>query len=154
MTFLQCFKGTGVFAGVIIRDRHPTPWSRGNNLDLSNLRFSRRWLVTVNVVPSSLILSTLMMEAIRSSEMSVLTRATQRHIPEDGTLQSSHKSCPGHRLANTEWRCSWSSSFSFRRMQGFELDYMTRFRRKSFPVSHSQAIRPLLPVLSVILTAS
>jgi hypothetical protein len=32
-----------------------------------------------------LILSTLMMEAMRSSEMSVLTRATWRHILEDGT---------------------------------------------------------------------
>jgi hypothetical protein len=28
-----------------------------------------------------------MMEAIRSSETSVLTRATQRHIPEDDVLQ-------------------------------------------------------------------
>jgi hypothetical protein len=39
-------------------------------------------LVTANV-PSSLILVTLMMEAIRSFEMSVLSTATRRHIPED-----------------------------------------------------------------------
>jgi hypothetical protein len=45
-------------------------------------------LVTVTVVSSSLILSTLMTEAIRSSETSVLTRATQRHIAEDGVLHS------------------------------------------------------------------
>jgi hypothetical protein len=44
--------------------------------------------VTVNVVPSSLILITLMMEAICFSETSVLTRITRRHIPEDGILHS------------------------------------------------------------------
>jgi hypothetical protein len=39
-------------------------------------------------VPSSLILLTLMMETIRSSETSVLTRATRRHIAEGDILQS------------------------------------------------------------------
>jgi hypothetical protein len=39
-------------------------------------------LVTPNVVPTSLSVSTLMMEAIRSSETSVLTRTVRRHIPE------------------------------------------------------------------------
>jgi hypothetical protein len=49
------------------------------------LRIVRRLLVTANVVPCSPILVILMMEALRSSEASVLIR---RNIPEDPILNS------------------------------------------------------------------
>jgi hypothetical protein len=45
-----------------------------------------RLLLTANTVSSPLILSTLLMEAIRSSKKSALTRTTQRNTPEDGIL--------------------------------------------------------------------
>jgi hypothetical protein len=47
----------------------------------------RRLLVKVNVVPISLIPVTLMMEELRFTEKSSLSRATLRNIPEDGILQ-------------------------------------------------------------------
>jgi hypothetical protein len=43
---------------------------------------------TANVIPSSPILVTLMIEAMHSSETSGLTRVTRRNMPEDVVLQS------------------------------------------------------------------
>jgi hypothetical protein len=53
-------------------------------------------LITANVFPSSPIPVTLMMEGIRSSETSTLTRGTRRHILEDGILRMlySYKKVP------------------------------------------------------------
>jgi hypothetical protein len=45
-------------------------------------------LITANIVPSFLIPSVLMMEAIDSSETSVLTSDLQYHIHEDGIINS------------------------------------------------------------------
>jgi hypothetical protein len=47
-----------------------------------------RLLVMANIVPSSPILVTLMMEVLSSSEMLVLTRSTQRNIPDDSILRA------------------------------------------------------------------
>jgi hypothetical protein len=51
------------------------------------LRSVRRLLVTARI-PSSPILITLMMEELRSSETSVITRVQRRNVPEDNIIQS------------------------------------------------------------------
>jgi hypothetical protein len=69
-----------------------TPCDSCKNRRFAGILFRRsviRLLVPANVVSSSAILVTQMMEGIRSSETYVITRDTRRHTPEDGILQVS-----------------------------------------------------------------
>jgi hypothetical protein len=52
------------------------------------LRSVRRLLLTANVFPTTPDLVTMMMEALSSSETSVLTASIRRNIPEDGSHHS------------------------------------------------------------------
>jgi hypothetical protein len=66
------------------------------------LRGVLQLVATVKVGPSSLIVFTLM-EAIRFSESSVLTKGTRRNIKEDGILHSQrHKNLKSY-IALTRW---------------------------------------------------
>jgi hypothetical protein len=77
--------------------------SECRTLGRTNGRRVLQSLVTANVVPSSHILSILMMEAIRSSETSVLTGVTRRHIPEDDILHSHRREDLRSYIALTGW---------------------------------------------------
>jgi hypothetical protein len=60
---------------------------------------TNRLLVTANVVPISLILVTLTMEALRSSE----TSATRLYIPEDAILHSDRRENPKSYITLIGW---------------------------------------------------
>jgi hypothetical protein len=77
-----------------------------NKVIFDELVFPRnvlRLLVIANVVPSSPTLVILMMEALRSSEMSVLKRATRPHILEDGILHSHRREKLKSYIVLTGW---------------------------------------------------
>jgi hypothetical protein len=65
-------------------------------------RSVRRLLITVNV-PNSPSIVALMMEAFRSSETSLITRATRRHIPEDDIRHSHRRENLKSYIALTRW---------------------------------------------------
>jgi hypothetical protein len=67
------------------------------------LRSLLRLLVTANGVPTSPILVTFMIVAIRSSETSYLTRSTRRNIPEDGILHIHSRENLKSYIALTGW---------------------------------------------------
>jgi hypothetical protein len=67
------------------------------------LRSVRQLLVTANVVPSSPILLTLMMEALSSSETLVLKRTTRRNIPEDAIRHGHRRENLKSYIALTGW---------------------------------------------------
>jgi hypothetical protein len=67
------------------------------------LRSAFRLLFTANVAASTPIVFTLMMEAMSSSETSVLTTVTGHNIAEDGILHSDRRENHKSYIALTGW---------------------------------------------------
>jgi hypothetical protein len=67
------------------------------------LRSVCRLIVIANVVPSSPIFATLMMDVLRSSEALVLTRATRPSISEDGLLHGHRRKNLKSYILYTDW---------------------------------------------------
>jgi hypothetical protein len=77
---------TGELGTSVITSNRYKPRINTTVLYYYTIAFLPALLITANVVPGSPILATLVMEAIRSSETSVLTRVAVRNIREDDVL--------------------------------------------------------------------
>jgi hypothetical protein len=98
----------------------------------------RRLLVTANVVRSSPILITLMMEALNSSEASVLIRPTLRHTPEDGFLHN-------HRRENLQLYSDYSDYSAFPIVDSIQLGHCPKSVNCNEPLRHVRTDTHVFP---------
>jgi hypothetical protein len=101
----RCFGGTESHhhQGYMNRELATTLNLTSNRNTMWFLHSVRRLLVTSNIVPISPILVTKMMETLRSSETSVLTKATRPDIPENGILHCHPREHLKSYIALTGW---------------------------------------------------